>query len=96
MTIAAAPLASAAEQNSAYARHKEGRSGKPGRPSLFSRLFPLQPATRRAFNLLFPLSKKSQPRNFPFFTASKYAKQPKYQLPNPFSPNTFHSIASMG
>jgi hypothetical protein len=35
MTIAAAPLASAAEQNSAYAQNKEGRFGKPGRPSLF-------------------------------------------------------------
>jgi len=35
MTIAAAPLASAVEQNSAYAHNKEGRSGKPGRPSLF-------------------------------------------------------------
>src|SRR5260370_19943168 len=34
MTIAVAPLASAAEQNSAYARNKEGRFGKPGRPSL--------------------------------------------------------------
>jgi hypothetical protein len=34
MTIAGAPLASAAEQNSAYARNKEGRFGKPGRPSL--------------------------------------------------------------
>jgi len=36
MTIAGAPLASAAEQNSAYARNKEGRFGKPGRPSLFA------------------------------------------------------------
>jgi hypothetical protein len=35
MTIAGAPLASAPEQNSAYARNKEGRFGKPGRPSLF-------------------------------------------------------------
>src|ERR1700722_364866 len=35
MTVAGAPLASAAEQNSAYARNKEGRFGKPGRPSLF-------------------------------------------------------------
>jgi len=36
MTIAGAPLASAAEQNSAYARNKEGRFGKPGRLSLFT------------------------------------------------------------
>jgi hypothetical protein len=36
MTIAGAPLASAPEQNSAYARQKEGRFGKPGRPSLFA------------------------------------------------------------
>jgi len=35
MTVAGAPLASAAEQNSAYAQNKEGRFGKPGRPSLF-------------------------------------------------------------
>jgi len=35
MTIAGAPLASAAEQNSAYAQNKEGRFGKPGRLSLF-------------------------------------------------------------
>jgi hypothetical protein len=35
MTIAGAPLASGPEQNSAYARNKEGRFGKPGRPSLF-------------------------------------------------------------
>jgi len=42
MTIAGAPLASAAEQNSAYARNKEGRFGKPGRPSL------LVAAARRA------------------------------------------------
>ena len=39
MTIAGAPLASAAEQNSAYARNKEGRFGKPGRPSLFGGRF---------------------------------------------------------
>jgi hypothetical protein len=36
MTVAGAPLASAPEQNSAYARNKEGRFGKPGRPSLFT------------------------------------------------------------
>jgi hypothetical protein len=37
MTIAGAPLASAPEQNSAYAQNKEGRFGKPGRPSLLRR-----------------------------------------------------------
>jgi len=36
MTIAGAPLASAPEQNSAYAQNKEGRFGKPGRPSLLN------------------------------------------------------------
>jgi hypothetical protein len=35
MTITVAPLASAAGQNSAYAHEKEGRCGKPWRPSLF-------------------------------------------------------------
>jgi hypothetical protein len=34
MIVAVPPSASGAEQNSAYAQLKEGRSGKPRRPSL--------------------------------------------------------------
>jgi hypothetical protein len=58
MTIAGAPLASAPEQNSAYARHKEGRFGKPGRPSLFP--LPSSRAKSRDLKLLVPKRRASR------------------------------------